>query len=272
VEQKKRLDVLLVERGLIRSRELARRLVMAGTVHVDGHSVVHPGTRVTNDANVHLRAQCPFVGRGGLKLEAALARFAVDITGLVIADIGASTGGFTDCLLQHGARKVYAIDVGYGQLAWSLRQDARVVVMERVNARYLSANDIPEQVEVVTIDVSFISLQLVLPGVLHVLKPRGHIIALVKPQFEAGRRQVGKGGIVRDPAVHHDVLYRVATWAVTHGLVVRNAMPSPIQGTDGNVEFFLHLVASDQQEQNVEALIAQCLAEVQRHATLTRAP
>jgi 23S rRNA (cytidine1920-2'-O)/16S rRNA (cytidine1409-2'-O)-methyltransferase len=251
-----------VERGLTRSRELAQRFIMAGHVLVDGQAVGSPSTRVAVNANVHLHAQCPYVGRGGLKLVAALARFAIDVTGLVIADIGASTGGFTDCLLQHGARKVYAIDVGYGQLDWSLRQDTRVMVMERVNARYLTTSDVPERVDVVTIDVSFISLLLVLPGALNVLKPLGHILALVKPQFEAGRQQVGRGGIVRDPTVHRDVLHRIATWALAHELVVRNAMPSPIKGTDGNVEFFLHLVGYGKQEQDIEALIARCLAAV----------
>jgi 23S rRNA (cytidine1920-2'-O)/16S rRNA (cytidine1409-2'-O)-methyltransferase len=179
----------------------------------------------------------------------------------VVADIGASTGGFTDCLLQHGAQKVYAIDVGYGQLAWSLRQHARVVAMERVNARYLTADTLPQRVDLVTIDVSFISLRLILPGALHVLKPAGHIIALLKPQFEACRSQVGKGGIVRDPMVHRDVLCRITTWAITHGLVAYNALPSPIRGADGNVEFLLHLGTSDEPGQDVEALIARCIAE-----------
>jgi 23S rRNA (cytidine1920-2'-O)/16S rRNA (cytidine1409-2'-O)-methyltransferase len=270
VEQKKRLDILVVERGLTRSRELARRLIMAGQVRVDGHPVVHPGTRVATVAQVHLQAQCPYVGRGGWKLEAALAQFAVDVSGLVTADIGASTGGFTDCLLQHGARKVYAIDVGYGQLAWSLRQDARVVVMERVNARYLSSGDLPEPVDVVTLDVSFISLLLVLPGVLQVLAPLGQMLALVKPQFEAGRQQVGRGGIVRDPAVHREVLLRLATWAVAHGLVLRNAIPSPIRGADGNAEFFCHLVPYGEQDQDIATLIGRCLATVPE--TLTQTP
>jgi 23S rRNA (cytidine1920-2'-O)/16S rRNA (cytidine1409-2'-O)-methyltransferase len=262
MEQKKRLDVLLVERGLTRSRELAQRLIMARHVLVDGQFVGSPSTRVAANANVHLRAQCPYVGRGGLKLAAALAHFAVDVTDLVIADLGASTGGFTDCLLQQGAGKVYAIDVGYGQLDWSLRQDTRVVVMERVNARYLTGSAVPEQVDIVTIDVSFISLLLVLPGALNILQPMGQIIALVKPQFEAGRQHVGRGGIVRDATVHRDILHRMVTWALAHELVVCNAMPSPLKGADGNVEFFLHLVSHGKQEQNIEMLIAQCLATV----------
>jgi len=260
--QKKRLDVVLVEQGLTRSRELAQRLIMAGTVRVGGQLVVHPSTRIAPDAEVQIETQPPYVGRGGVKLAAALTRFGVDVTGLVLADIGASTGGFTDCLLQHGARKVYAIDVGYGQLDWSLRQDVHVVVMERVNARYLASTDIPEPVDVVTIDVSFISLRLIVPGALHILKPVGQVLALVKPQFEAGRQQVGRGGIVRDRSVHRDVLQRIASWVLAHGLVVRNAMPSPITGADGNVEFFLQLVPAGRQEQDVETLIAQCLAVV----------
>jgi 23S rRNA (cytidine1920-2'-O)/16S rRNA (cytidine1409-2'-O)-methyltransferase len=252
----------MVERGLTRSRELARRLIIAGQVLVDGQLVVHPRTQIAINANVELQARFPYVGRGGLKLEAALARFDVDVTGLVVADIGASTGGFTDCLLQHGARQVYAIDVGYGQLDWSLRQDVRVVVLERINARYLTADTLPERVDLATIDVSFISLRLVLPGALNVLKPTGHIIALLKPQFEARRAQVGRGGIVRDPTVHRDVLQRVTTWAMTHRLAVRDVMPSPIKGTDGNVEFLLHLVAYAEQGQDVEALLERCMAEV----------
>ena len=262
VGQKKRLDIILVEQGLTRSRELARRLIMAGAVRVEGHLVSQPSTRIAPDARVQIATQPLYVGRGGVKLAAALVHFRVDVTGLVSADIGASTGGFTDCLLQHGARKVYAIDVGYGQLAWSLRQDARVVAMERVNARYLAATDIPECVDVVTIDVSFISLLLIFPGALQILKPTGHILALVKPQFEAGRQQVGRGGIVRDRTVHRDVLQRLTSWACGHGLGVRNAMPSPLQGAAGNVEFFLQLVRAGPQEPDVEGLIARCLAAV----------
>jgi 23S rRNA (cytidine1920-2'-O)/16S rRNA (cytidine1409-2'-O)-methyltransferase len=256
------LDVLVVERGLTRSRELARRLIIAGQVLVNGQLVVHPSTQVVVEADVQLQARFPYVSRGGLKLEAALARFAVNVTGCVAADIGASTGGFTDCLLQHGVQKVYAIDVGYGQLDWSLRQDVRVVVMERLNARYLTADALPERVDLVTIDVSFISLRLVLPGALHILKPAGHIMALLKPQFEANRTQVGRGGIVRDPMVHREVLQRLTTWAITQRLAVRDVMPSPIKGADGNVEFLLHLVASAEQVQDVAVWIEQCLAAV----------
>lgn len=234
---------------------------MAGQVVVDGQLAVRPSMRVAGGANVQLKEPLPYVSRGGLKLEAALDRFAVDVSGLVVADLGASTGGFTDCLLQHGAIRVYAIDVGYGQLDWSLRQNERVVVMERVNARYLTSDDLPERVDLVTIDVSFISLRLVLPGALHVLKPTGHIIALVKPQFEARRHQIGKGGIVRDPTVHREVLHRITTWSLKRRLVVCDLMPSPIRGAYGNVEFFLCLAPYGEQEQDIEALIERCLAE-----------
>ena len=194
--KRERLDILLYKRGLTPSREQARRLIMAAQVLVNGQRVDKPGTRVPLTATITIKEKPAYVSRGGLKLEAALRAFKVDVRGIVAADIGASTGGFTDCLLQHGATRVYAIDVGYGQLAWRLRQDPRVVVMERVNARYLRA--LPEPVDLATVDVSFISLKLVLPAARQLLKPNGQIIALIKPQFEAGRKQVGKGGVVKD--------------------------------------------------------------------------
>ncbi|GIX49478.1 MAG: TlyA family rRNA (cytidine-2'-O)-methyltransferase [Candidatus Tectimicrobiota bacterium] len=255
-----RLDLLLVKRGLVRSREQARRLILAGKVTVAGQPASKAGTRVPVDAALAVQEACPYVSRGGLKLAAALDHFQLEVRGWVAADIGAGTGGFTDCLLQRGVRRVYAIDVGYGQLAWSLRQDPRVVVMERVNARYLTAAALPEPVDLVTIDVSFISLLQVLPAALTLLKPAGQVVALVKPQFEARRGQVGKGGIVRDPAVHAEVLRRVTAWAVARGLVVRGLMPSPLRGAEGNVEFFLHLAPGGRQEEEIEALVAQCLA------------
>ncbi len=236
---KERVDLLVVARGLASSRTEARRLVMAGLVTVDGRRVDKPGTRVPADADVAVAARLPYVSRGGVKLEAALRAFALSVEGVVAADVGASTGGFTDCLLKHGARRVYAIDVGYGQLAWSLRQDERVVVMERVNARYLTS--LPEPVQLATVDVSFISLTLILPRVREWLTPDGAVIALIKPQFEAGRDQVGKGGVVRDPAVHRQVLYRVLRWAEGHGLAPRGLIRSPLVGPAGNVEFLAWL-------------------------------
>lgn len=237
---KVRLDVLLVERGLAETREKARRLTLAGSVEVDGHVADKPGMAVARDADVRVREGLPFVSRGGLKLAAALDAFGITVEGLVAADFGASTGGFTDCLLQRGARRVYALDVGYGQLAWPLREDSRVVVMDRVNVRYLEA--LPEPVDLVTIDVSFISLGLVLPAALRVLKPEtGQAVALVKPQFEAGRDKVGKGGVVKDPAVHCEVLGKVRGAARELGFRVRGVMRSPITGPAGNVEFLMHL-------------------------------
>lgn len=233
--KKQRLDCLLVERGLVESRSLAQRLIRAGEVLVDGQLVDKPGADVVEDADITLKARPRFVSRGGEKLVAALERFPVDVGGLVAADIGASTGGFTDCLVQHGAAKVYAIDVGYGQLAWELRQNARVVVMERVNARYLAV--LPEPVDVIVSDVSFISLRIIYATAVNWLKPGGTVISLIKPQFEAGRADVGKGGVVRDPAVRRRVLETVTAEMAALGLGLRGLMVSPLRGPAGNVEF-----------------------------------
>jgi 23S rRNA (cytidine1920-2'-O)/16S rRNA (cytidine1409-2'-O)-methyltransferase len=259
---KKRLDLVLVERGLVDSRQQAQRLIMAGQVMVDGRVVDKPGTPVSGEADITLKATLPYVSRGGLKLEAALDRFAIEVTGVIAADVGASTGGFTDCLLQRGASKVYAIDVGYGQLAWRLRQDPRVVVMERVNVRYLEG--LPEPVDLATVDVSFISLELVLPAVIGFLRPHGDIVALIKPQFEAGRKQVGKGGVVKDPAVHRAVLRKVLLWADGHGLAARGLMASPLKGPAGNVEFLAYLVHQESRDSGVdiEAMVDHCLEEL----------
>ncbi len=236
---KKRLDILLVERGLAESRQKAKALIMAGQVLVDDRPVSKAATLVSGGANIRVKERLPYVSRGGLKLEAALDRFAIEVGGVVAADVGASTGGFTDCLLQRGAGKVYAIDVGYGQLAWSLRTDPRVVVMERVNARYLKK--LPEPIELATLDLSFIPLRLVLPAVVGWLKPGADVVALIKPQFEAGRQQVGKGGVVRDAGVQRAVLNEVLAWALDRGLTVQGLMLSPLKGPAGNVEFLAHL-------------------------------
>lgn len=233
--KKQRLDALLFDRGLVESREQGRRLIIAGEVSVDGRTMTKPGTPVTGEEEIRLASRPPFVSRAGLKLQAALDRFDIDVSGWVVADVGASTGGFTDCLLQRGAARVYAIDVGYGQLAWKLRQDPRVVVMERVNARHL--DHLPEPVDLATFDVSFISLEMVIPAVRRLLKPQGFLIALIKPQFEAGRGQVGKGGVVKDSEVHRAVLLRVLGWAGSQGLAVLGLTPSPIKGPAGNREF-----------------------------------
>ncbi len=212
---------------------------MAGEVLVEGSVSDKPGKLVPLDARIEVKAHPAYVSRGGKKLERALQVFRVDVTDLVAADIGASTGGFTDCLLRHGARKVYAIDVGYGQIDWRLRQDPRVVVMERTNIRYLRG--LPEPMDIVTIDVSFIGLNLVLPKALDLLQGEGDIITLVKPQFEAGKGNVGKGGVVRDSAVHRRVLKRVIELSMDLGLSPVSAVASPIKGPAGNVEFLLHL-------------------------------
>jgi 23S rRNA (cytidine1920-2'-O)/16S rRNA (cytidine1409-2'-O)-methyltransferase len=259
---KQRLDVLLVERGLVPSRETGQRLIMAGQVRVDGEPSDKPGRRVATDAAITLDAGLPYASRGGFKLEAALDRFGLDVRGWVVADVGASTGGFTDCLLQRGASRVYAIDVGYGQLAWSLRQDPRVVLMERTNARYVER--LSEPVDLVTIDASFISLQLLLPtvaGWLHLQESR-RAIPLIKPQFEAGRRQVGKGGVVRDPDVHRQVLTDLLTWAEAQGWGLLGLMPSPLRGPAGNVEFLAHLKWRAPATLEIETAVETALAEV----------
>lgn len=246
---KKRLDVLLVEHGLVETRQRAQALILAGDVQVNGSRVDKAGALVADDAEIALRASLKYVGRGGLKLDGALDAFHVDPRGQICADIGASTGGFTDCLLQRGAARVYAIDVGYGQIAWKLRSDPRVVVMDRVNIRQLDG--LPELIDLAVIDVSFISLTLVVPVVRTLLQPRGEIIVLVKPQFEAGREQVGKGGIVRSVRVHRAVIEKIARHAAEVDLRVRGICRSPIEGADGNVEFFTHLSA-DRALENVE--------------------
>ncbi len=238
---KKRLDVLLVERELVESRQRAQALILAGDVQVNGNRVDKAGALVAEDAAITLRAPLQYVGRGGLKLEGALDAFRVDPHGKTCVDVGASTGGFTDCLLQRGAARVYAIDVGYGQIAWKLRSDPRVVVMDRVNIRHLES--LPEWIDLAVIDVSFISLALVLPVVKRLLAPRGEIVALIKPQFEAGRAQIGKGGIVRDARVHRAVIEKIAQHATENDLRVRGVCRSPIQGAGGNAEFFIHLSA-----------------------------
>jgi 23S rRNA (cytidine1920-2'-O)/16S rRNA (cytidine1409-2'-O)-methyltransferase len=237
-----RIDRLLVERGLVASRERARRLVMAGAVLVGDRPVTKPGTEVPDDAAVRLRGEdSPYVSRGGEKLAGALDAFGIDVGGLVALDVGASTGGFTDCLLQRGVRRVIALDVGYGQLAWKLRQDPRVVVMERTNARLLTADMLPEAPDLAVIDVSFISLATVLPPVAAVVKPGGTAMALVKPQFEVGRGRVGKGGVVRDPALRAEAVRSVRETAERLGLAVRGEAESVLRGPKGNREVFLWL-------------------------------
>jgi len=238
-----RIDELLVERGLAPTRQRARALVLAGLVVAGDRRVDKPGQRVDPASEVRLKGEpCPYVSRGGLKLEAGLRAFGIRPEGRVCADVGASTGGFTDCLLQHGARRVYAIDVGYGQLAWKLRQDPRVMSLERQNVRTLPADAVPEPVDLAVVDTSFISLALVLPRVWDLIRPGGEVVALVKPQFEVGREHVGKGGVVRDPELRRQALERVLDTARRIGYGVLSTMESPVPGAKkGNVEFLAHL-------------------------------
>jgi len=231
--------VLLVARGLAESREKARVMVMEGAVLVNSRKIVKPSALVAEDADIHVLQAPQFVSRGGLKLEYALEQFQLDVSGMVTIDVGASTGGFTDCLLKRGASRVYAVDVGYGQLDYKLRQDPRVVVMERVNARYPFT--LPELVDLATVDVSFISVEKVVPTVASLVKSGGHLIVLVKPQFEAGKGQVAKGGLVKAPLVHANVLGRFICWAVDHGFRLGGLVASPILGAEGNKEFLVLL-------------------------------
>jgi len=238
-----RLDRLLVERGLVDSRERGQALIIAGQVLVNGQKVEKAGALVPGDADIRmLGGQMRYVSRGGLKLEAALQEFAIDARGAVGLDVGSSTGGFTDCLLQHGAAKVYAVDVGYGQLAWKLRQDPRVVVIERTNIRGMAPNLVPEKVGIVVIDASFISLEKVIPPVVPFLAPGAALVALIKPQFEVGKGKVGKGGIVRDKIARDEAVERVRLFVQEQGFEVKGLIPSPITGQDGNVEYLIYAV------------------------------
>lgn len=243
-EKKIRLDLLLVEQGLASSRQRARAMIMAGNVLVNDKLLDKPGAMIIKDAGVIIkikREDLPFVSRGGLKLEAALKELEADIEGFICLDVGASTGGFTDCLLQHGARRVFAVDVGYGQLAWKLRQDRRVVILERTNIRHIPLVAITEPVDLITIDVSFISLKKVVPSLLQFIKKNTMILALIKPQFEVGKGKVGKGGVVRDPAQHAEVISDLCAFFSEVGLLCEKIMPSPILGPKGNKEFFIFL-------------------------------
>jgi len=240
--KKDRLDKVLVSSGLAQSRERAKAMIMTGNVLVNRLPVDKPGALVSPDAHIEFKGEeSPYVSRGGLKLEAALHEFQFDVHDLDCIDIGASTGGFTDCLLQHGARRVYAVDVGYGQLAWKLRQDPRVVAIERSNIRHLPDSALPSPVDLAVIDVSFISLRIVVPAALRFLKKASVVFALVKPQFEVGKGMVGKGGVVRDPRQQEGVVKDLADYFSTLELTCRNVMPSPILGPKGNREFVMFL-------------------------------
>ena len=273
--KKERLDVLLVNRGMFESRAKAQAAVMAGQVLVNEQKIDKPGTPVAPEVTIRLLGnKLPYVSRGGLKLEKALQIFPISVDGKVVADIGASTGGFTDCELQNGAAKVYAIDVGYGQLAWKLRNDERVVNMERNNVRYLEADSLPEQVDAATIDVAFISLDKILPAVHKILKPEGFVVALIKPQFEAGKENVGKKGVVRDAAVHEQVINNVISFAKGEGFGIAGLDFSPIKGPEGNIEYLLHLTLGDDDavsSEQVAQLVGRSHGDLDKKAEKTEA-
>lgn len=253
-----RLDQYLCQNGLVQSRERAKALIMSGIVFVNNQKADKAGEMIAEDATVEVRGHdIGYVSRGGLKLEKAMQVFPMTPNGKVCMDIGASTGGFTDCMLQNGARKVYAVDVGYGQLDWKLRSDARVVCMERTNARYLTHEQIPDELDFASVDVSFISLKLILPALAGLLKPNGHAVCLVKPQFEAGREKVGKKGVVRDPAVHLEVLEHFLEHAKESHFTVLGLTYSPIRGPEGNIEYlgYLSCAGEAQPTHDLKALV-----------------
>jgi 23S rRNA (cytidine1920-2'-O)/16S rRNA (cytidine1409-2'-O)-methyltransferase len=254
-----RIDRLLVERGLVESRERAARLILAGEVLVDGERVDKAGALISTEADLEVKGRSPYVSRGGEKLADALDRFGVEPAGRICLDVGASTGGFTDCLLQRGATRVYAVDVGTGQLDARLRRDPRVVVMEQMNARTLDPRLFDERPSLAVVDVSFISLTKVLPAIFGAVASRGEVIALIKPQFEVGREHVGKGGVVRDPALHKAVVERLARFSVLRGWHVRGVAASPLRGPKGNREFFIHLAAHGRTATDVDVMITRAV-------------
>ncbi|ACI20213.1 MULTISPECIES: TlyA family rRNA (cytidine-2'-O)-methyltransferase [Thermodesulfovibrio] len=242
---KLRLDQLLFKKGITESREKARALIIEGKVIVNGHKIEKPGTMVDENSEITICGETlPYVSRGGFKLEHAIKEFSIDVKDKVVMDVGASTGGFTDCLLQHGAKKVYAIDVGYGQLAWKLRTDPRVIPIERTNIRYMGKDKIPEDIDIVTVDVSFISLKLVIPKVLEFLKPQGKIIALIKPQFEVGKGEVESGGVVKSFEKRKRVVEEIKNFFASLGLKVIGVIESPIKGQKGNIEYLIYAKTS----------------------------
>ena len=244
--EKKRLDTLVYELGLTESREKARALIMMGDVYADNQKADKPGTMLPAGTKIEVRGGgLPYVSRGGLKLEKAMSLFPIGLNGKTCMDIGASTGGFTDCMLQNGAKKVYAVDVGYGQLAWKLRTDPRVVCLERTNVRYLKKEQVPETVDFFSVDVSFISLRLVLPVVREFTAPNAQAVCLIKPQFEAGKGKVGKKGVVRDRAVHEEVIETICSFVLEHGFSILGLTFSPIKGPEGNIEYLIFLQKSD---------------------------
>ena len=262
--EKERLDVLLVQLGLANSRELAKAYIMAGNVYVDGQKEDKAGTKVAVNADIEVKgSQMKYVSRGGYKLEKAINEFGVELEGKICLDIGASTGGFTDCMLQNGAKKVYAIDVGYGQFAWKLRNDERVVCLEKTNVRYVTHEQVPDEGDFASIDVSFISLTKVLPAVLGVLGPDGQLVCLIKPQFEAGREKVGKKGVVRDINVHREVIEMIVNYVRAQNLGILALDFSPIKGPEGNIEYLIYLDKSQtgMTEEEVAARLEEVVAQ-----------
>ena len=262
--EKERLDVVLVQQGLANSRELAKAYIMAGNVYVDGQKEDKAGTKVAVTAKLEVKGnQMKYVSRGGYKLEKAMDVFGIRLDGKICLDIGASTGGFTDCMLQNGASKVYAIDVGYGQFAWKLRNDERVVCLEKTNVRYVTHEQVPDEGDFASIDVSFISLTKVLPAVLGVLGEKGQLVCLIKPQFEAGREKVGKKGVVRDSSVHREVIEMIVEYVRTQSLGILGLDFSPIKGPEGNIEYLIYLDKSrsgmheDEVQARVDTVVAQ---------------
>ena len=268
--EKERLDVLLVQQGLANSRELAKAYIMAGNVYVDGQKEDKAGTKVAVTAKLEVKGnQMKYVSRGGYKLEKAMDVFGIRLNGKICLDIGASTGGFTDCMLQNGASKVYAIDVGYGQFAWKLRNDERVVCLEKTNVRYVTHEQVPDEGDFASIDVSFISLTKVLPAVLGVLGEKGQLVCLIKPQFEAGREKVGKKGVVRDSSVHREVIEMIVEYVRTQSLGILGLDFSPIKGPEGNIEYLIYLDKSQSGMHEDEVQARVDIAVAQSHKILS---
>lgn len=268
--EKERLDVLLVNKGLFESREKCKSAIMAGLVWIDGIREDKPGTKVPVECTIEIRENLnPFVSRGGLKLAKAVSNFDIDLANKTCLDIGASTGGFTDCMLKNGAAKVVAIDVGYGQLAWELRNDPRVICMERTNVRYVKPEDIGFLSDFASIDVSFISLTKVLPAVLAALKDEAELVCLIKPQFEAGREKVGKHGVVRDSGVHKEVIHYIINFVTAANLFVKELSFSPIKGPEGNIEYLLYITKTENQDsKDIDKLVESVVSEA--HSTLVK--
>ncbi len=268
---KKRLDLLVYEAGLAESREKAKALIMAGVIYVDNQKADKPGTTYPEDTKPEMRGtKLKYVSRGGLKLEKAMQSFGLDMTGLTTMDIGASTGGFTDCMLQNGAVKVYAVDVGYGQLDWKLRSDERVVNLERTNVRYITSEQVPDVIDFFSVDVCFISLTLVLPAVRPLLKENGTAVCLIKPQFEAGKGKVGKNGVVRDRQIHEEVIQKIIDYCLHNGFDVLDLDYSPIKGPEGNIEYLLYIRKSEEpkavKEPDVEAVVTASHQQLDQQA------